>query len=170
MTRLLALLAGTALLVSNAVAAHAGASTSAGAPLRDQYSTPGHVISIVGRPRILEPTVSVVKVRYKCLPATDVQIGARITGRAVHSNRWARFQYPFTPAVCDGKVHISDVRVNAHPQAPSGPSSTFAPGERVQVTADLIDYTEPIPGVGPLPRASLAGDMQVEVRMTGPKI
>lgn len=147
-------------------AAHADSSSTGGGPIRDAYSSPGYQISVIGRPMIVGPRVSAVKVRYQCDPADDVQIGATIAGRAEQSNRWARFGYPFTPAVCDGKMHVTQVLVNTYPQD-VWPTSSFMAGDAVRVGADLIDY-ETIPGVGSLPKAALAGHMKANIRIVGP--
>lgn len=175
MQRLTALIATTALFLAGAPAAHALASPSSNAPIRESYSTPGFMIDIVGHPKIVAPEpvadpiqirhTSSVKVRYACTSSADIQIGARVSGPSPdHSNRWARFGYPFTAAVCDGKQRVVDLRLTAY----HWDDLNFVHGDTVRVGVDLIEY-EFVPGlaVPPLPKAALAGSLLANVKITG---
>ncbi len=161
-----ALVAG-AFLLGMAPTAHAAPA----APTRESYGTPGYSIDIIGRPKSLAPGVSEVGVRYSCLPATDVQIGVKLDAegappRVTQTNRGARFGYPFVPATCDGKTHVTSVRVTAIPDALLFGGINVAPKDHVRVGVDLVDY-EAVPGVGELPLAALAGARVTGVRLVG---
>lgn len=174
MNRLAALLATTGMLLAVAPAGQALASTTSRAPVNDAYDTPGNQIKIVGRPRLVAPepqewsgnerNTSSVTVSYSCAPTSaNVQIGARVRGPAPdHSNRWARFGYPFTPAVCDGKRHVRELLLTAY----YWDDPNFVRGDVVSVGVDLIEY-ELVEHVGYMSTAALAGNLLANVKITG---
>ncbi|NIZ90340.1 hypothetical protein [Kineococcus rubinsiae] len=144
--------AGASVVVATAAMIFAyPASASAGAPS-------GAHIDIIGLPHSRDAVRSDVKVRYRCYTGGDVQIAARVSGRTVtHSNRWARFGYPFRSATCDGRTHLTTVTVAAQPAATD---ATFSPGERVQVAVDLELYAFDPTTQAPSTRRLLDGDVE----------
>lgn len=130
----------------------------------DTYVTAGNMIDIIRHPRVTTATETSVKVRYRCESAgVDVQLGARVSGSVVHSNRFARFGYPFTPAECDGRMHVTDLSL--HPFGSSITNTAFTRGEDVTVGVDLIAYGPFMDGGFPSSGTSLAGQRKTDSKI-----
>lgn len=156
---------GTGLRLSMITSTQAAAAGGSSAPVRASYSSPGYSIAIVGHPWVTGTGQAVVRVRYSCSQANDVHIGVRVLGQDnVHSNRFARFGYPFQPALCDDFVHVVAVSVAAHAASTAAP---LRPRDVVSVAVDLIDYG-PSPVDGPIGAiTALAGGLLENVRLRG---
>lgn len=106
--------------------------------LIDSYADGCSFIEVLGVPRVSSRMVTELDVRYMCnADMGDIQIGARVTGSTVHSNRFGRFAYPSTPATADGRVRTSTLALSA--MATASPTA-FADGEIVTVEVDLLTY------------------------------
>lgn len=148
----------TGAVLTGALTAAAPAAAEPG----DTVKTPADSIVVLGRPMIVSATTTSVTIRYRCTTELLGQIGVRVDGSVVHSNRWARFGYPFTAAECDGRRHVTTIEVSAYP--PADVTTTMTPGERVTVSVDLLEYGPPTSN-GPGPVTVLAGHRKTGVRI-----
>lgn len=152
-----ATIASTGMLVSLVAPTQIAVVGGTSGPRRDSYSSPGHSIAIVGRPQVADTNEVVVEVRYSCIEANDVQIGVKVFSQAnVYSNRFARFGYPFQPAVCDDSVHLVAVTVAAHAASNTAP---LLPGDIISVSAELVDYGSSLTAAPTGKTVALAGDL-----------